>query len=188
MPAYSSMQDHMAALGLSHDTSEDRETTYMEGRRSIERTQVRPPRQNTTMRMTFCRLGNGNALSGAIGRRVVSMSVKIVPPAMVYLSQSSATLPSIGHWPSHHIANRSRHCPVPGVQKALTGEHMNMVAKNPNMVTAIFNPMTTKHPMRHFLVVKKRRYWNKMDIFIVPSPRAYIHTDAQNHLRDSTMS
>lgn len=79
------MLDQIAADGLSQDTSFDCEMLYSEGKRKIETTQVIPPNANTTIKIIFCRRGNCKAFRGAIGKRVVQISVKIDPPAIEYL-------------------------------------------------------------------------------------------------------
>lgn len=79
------MLDQIAADGLSQDTSFDCDMLYSEGKRNIEITQVIPPNANTTIKIIFCRRGNCKAFKGAIGSRVVQISVKIDPPAMEYL-------------------------------------------------------------------------------------------------------
>lgn len=90
IPAYTSMADHIAAFGLSHDTSLVLDMMYIAGSRRMERMQVNPPRQNSIMRTSFCRFGKGNALSGAMGSMVVHMSVKMLRPAIEYLVPVSA--------------------------------------------------------------------------------------------------
>lgn len=87
MPMLTSRLLHSAAIGLSQLMSSDTDTACSDCRRSRETIHVIPPRQNTNVTASFCRLGRFKLLMTGRGRTAIATSVKMLRAALTNLDQ-----------------------------------------------------------------------------------------------------